>query len=120
MARERGIELIRGHGRLDGERRVRVGDDVYEARRAVVIAVGSAAALPPVPGLAEARPWTNREATTGGADPERLIVLGGGVVGVEMADAHNVARRARHADRAGRRACSGARSRSRPRSCGRH
>ena len=85
---ERGVELIRGHGRLAGERRVRVGDDVHEARRAVVIAVGSAAAIPPIPGLAEAKPWTSREATTAERVPGRLIVLGGGVVGVEMADAY--------------------------------
>jgi pyruvate/2-oxoglutarate dehydrogenase complex dihydrolipoamide dehydrogenase (E3) component len=83
----RGIELVRGHGRLEGERRVRVGADLYEARRAVVIAVGSAAALPPIPGLSGAAPWTNREITTTEQIPERLIVLGGGVVGVEMADA---------------------------------
>jgi dihydrolipoamide dehydrogenase len=83
----RGIELLRGHGRLDGERRVRVGDEVYEARRAIVIAVGSAAALPPIPGLADAAAWTNREITTTERIPERLIVLGGGVVGVEMAEA---------------------------------
>ena len=83
----RGIVLIRGHGRLDGERRVRVGSEVYEARRAVVIAVGSRAAVPPIPGLADAAPWTNREITTAERIPERLIVLGGGVVGVEMANA---------------------------------
>jgi pyruvate/2-oxoglutarate dehydrogenase complex dihydrolipoamide dehydrogenase (E3) component len=83
-----GVTLIRGHGRLDGERRVRVGEDLLVARRAVVIAVGSAAALPPIPGLAEARPWTNREATTASTIPRRLLVLGGGVVGVEMAQAY--------------------------------
>jgi dihydrolipoamide dehydrogenase len=83
----RGIELIRGHGRLEGERMVRVGADLYEARHAVVIAVGSGAALPPIPGLADAAPWTNREITTTEDVPERLTVLGGGVVGVEMADA---------------------------------
>ena len=84
----RGITLIRGHGRVDGERRVRVGAAVFEARRAVVIATGSGAALPPVPGLAEARPWTNREATTASTIPGRLLVLGGGVVGTEMAQAY--------------------------------
>jgi len=86
--RSRGVDLIRGHGRLDGERRVRVGDDVYEARQAVVIAVGSGAAMPPIPGLGDAAPWTNREATLARAIPGRLIVLGGGVVGVEMAQAY--------------------------------
>ena len=67
---------------------MRVGDDVHEARRAVVIAVGSAAAIPPIPGLADAQPWTNREATTAGTDPAAPVVLGGGVVGVEMAQAY--------------------------------
>ena len=84
---ERGVALVRGHGRLDGERRVVVGDDVLVARRAVVIATGSAAAIPPVDGLAEAAPWTNVEATTAKEVPGRLFVLGGGVVGVEMAQA---------------------------------
>jgi dihydrolipoamide dehydrogenase len=83
----RGVELIRGHGRLDGERRVRVGDAVYEARHAVVIAVGGRAATPPILGLAQAGAWTNREITTAKQIPARLIVVGGGVVGVEMADA---------------------------------
>jgi dihydrolipoamide dehydrogenase len=83
----RGVALVRGYGRLDGERRVRVGDELYEARRAVVLAVGTSAAVPPIPGLAEAKPWTNREITTSEHVPERLIVLGGGAVGVEMADA---------------------------------
>ena len=84
---ERGVALVRGHGRLDGERRVRVGDDVLQARRAVVLASGSSATIPPVPGLAEAHPWTNIEATTAKHVPGRLFVLGGGVVGVEMAQA---------------------------------
>ncbi|HEY5187587.1 MAG TPA: NAD(P)/FAD-dependent oxidoreductase [Solirubrobacteraceae bacterium] len=83
----RGINLVRGAARLEGERRVRVGDQVLEARRAVVIAVGSGAAIPPVPGLAEISPWTNRAATTAKTVPERLIVLGGGAVGCELAQA---------------------------------
>ncbi len=84
---ERGIALVRGHGRLEGERRVRVGDELLEARRAVVLAVGSSAAVPPIDGLADASPWTNHEITTAKQVPERLLVLGGGVVGVEMAQA---------------------------------
>jgi len=84
---ERGVTLVRGHGRLDGERRVRVGEDVLVAERAVVVATGSAATIPPVPGLVDARPWTNIEATTAKRAPGRLFVLGGGVVGVEMAQA---------------------------------
>ncbi len=84
---EHGIELYRGWGRLDGERRVRVDDDVLVARDAVVIAVGTAAAFPPIPGLAEVGAWSNREMTTAKEVPGRLLVLGGGVVGVEMAQA---------------------------------
>ncbi len=84
----RGVTLVRGHGRLDGERRVRVGERVLHALRAVVIATGSGAAIPPIPGLAEARPWTNREVTTATKIPGRLLILGGGVVGVEMSQAY--------------------------------
>ena len=84
---ERGVALVRGHGRIDGERRVRVGEDLLVARRAVVLASGSSATIPPVPGLTDAQPWTNIEATTAKRVPRRLFVLGGGVVGVEMAQA---------------------------------
>lgn len=121
--------LVRGHGRLAGERTVEVfagnrlavgrhdgltgaeparadggrteaasagtggeggADEPHtriHARRAVVIATGSTPALPPIPGLADARVWTSREATGAAAVPPRLLVLGGGVVGVEMATA---------------------------------
>jgi pyruvate/2-oxoglutarate dehydrogenase complex dihydrolipoamide dehydrogenase (E3) component len=85
---KRGVTLVREHGRLDGERRVRAGDDTLVARRAVVVATGTTALLPPIDGLREAKPWTNREATTAKQVPERLVVLGGGVVGVEMAQAY--------------------------------
>ena len=85
--RSQGIELVRGEARLDGERRVRVGDDVLVARDAVVIAVGSGALVPPIPGLPEAGASSNRELTTARQVPRRLLVLGGGVVGVEMAQA---------------------------------
>jgi dihydrolipoamide dehydrogenase len=84
---ERGVELFRGRGALDGERTVATGPERLRARKAVVIATGTTAAVPPVEGLAEARPWTNREATTAERVPDRLLVLGGGVVGVEMAQA---------------------------------
>ena len=84
---DQGIALIRGEGRLDGERRVRVGDDLLVARKAVVLATGTAAAMPPVEGLAEADPWTNRQGTTAKRAPERLVVIGGGVVAVELAQA---------------------------------
>jgi dihydrolipoamide dehydrogenase len=84
---ERGIELFRGRGALAGERTVVTGADRLLAAKAVVIATGTTAAVPPIDGLAEARPWTNREATTAEEVPERLLILGGGVVGVEMAQA---------------------------------
>jgi pyruvate/2-oxoglutarate dehydrogenase complex dihydrolipoamide dehydrogenase (E3) component len=83
------IVLIRGDGRLAGERCVRVGEHTYQARKAVVIAVGSQAAMPPIPGLAEAKPWTNREVTTAQEIPGSLAILGGSAVGVEMAQAYS-------------------------------
>jgi dihydrolipoamide dehydrogenase len=84
---DKGIELLRGSARIDGARRVRVGDDLLTANRAVVVATGSSTALPPIDGLHEAAPWTNREATTAKSVPARLAVLGGGTVGVELAQA---------------------------------
>jgi pyruvate/2-oxoglutarate dehydrogenase complex dihydrolipoamide dehydrogenase (E3) component len=84
---ERGVTLVRGAARLDGERRVIVGDELLQARRAVVIATGSGAAIPPVPGLTEIAPWTNRQGTNANQVPARLTVLGGGAVGCELAQA---------------------------------
>ena len=67
---DRGIELIRGHGRLSGERRVTVGGEEIEAKRAVFLATGSLPAMPPIPGLDEYDcAWTNREATIAKSDP---------------------------------------------------
>jgi pyruvate/2-oxoglutarate dehydrogenase complex dihydrolipoamide dehydrogenase (E3) component len=86
-----GIALVRGTGRLAGERRVVVetvdGDATLEARHAVVVCTGSAAEMPPVRGLAEARPWTSREVTGMKEVPRRLAVIGGGVVALEMSQA---------------------------------
>jgi pyruvate/2-oxoglutarate dehydrogenase complex dihydrolipoamide dehydrogenase (E3) component len=84
---ERRIELFRGRGALDGERRVKVGDETLTARRAVVLATGSEPSVPPIEGLAHADPWGNREATTAKRVPESLVILGGGPVGAEMAQA---------------------------------
>jgi pyruvate/2-oxoglutarate dehydrogenase complex dihydrolipoamide dehydrogenase (E3) component len=83
-----GIELVRGHGRITGERTVVVADETLTARRAVVIATGTEPLVPPIPGLREARPWTNREAVNAKEVPPSLVVLGGGTVGVEMASAY--------------------------------
>jgi pyruvate/2-oxoglutarate dehydrogenase complex dihydrolipoamide dehydrogenase (E3) component len=83
----RGIALVRGHARITGERTVQVGGETLAARRAVVIATGTEAAVPPIPGLREARPWTNRQAVTAKEAPPSLVVIGGGTVGAEMATA---------------------------------
>jgi pyruvate/2-oxoglutarate dehydrogenase complex dihydrolipoamide dehydrogenase (E3) component len=82
------LTFIRGRARLTGERRVMVGDEALEARRAVVLAGGSEPLLPPIDGLDGLDGvWTNREATTTEEIPPRMVVVGGGPVGVEMAQA---------------------------------
>ena len=107
-----GIELVRGHGVITGEREVTVREvtvrevtvretadrtnsdaaadaaaTVLRARHAVVVATGSAALLPDIPGLAGANPWTNREATSTEQIPPRLAIVGGGVIAAELATA---------------------------------
>jgi pyruvate/2-oxoglutarate dehydrogenase complex dihydrolipoamide dehydrogenase (E3) component len=87
-----GIELVRGHATLDGERRVRVTTAAGEtstlvARSAVALCTGSAALIPDIPGLSEASPWTNREAAAAQRAPNRLVVIGAGVVAAEFATA---------------------------------
>ncbi|WP_256788565.1 NAD(P)/FAD-dependent oxidoreductase [Frankia sp. AvcI1] len=90
---DKGVTLVRGTGRLTGRpRQVEVtgadGDRrVLTASRAVVVATGSRATVPPIPGLADAEPWDNRSATAATAVPRRLVVLGGGAVGAELAQA---------------------------------
>jgi dihydrolipoamide dehydrogenase len=85
-------DLVRGHGRLTGPREVTVegadGETVLTARHAVVLATGSTAAVPDVPGLADVGPWTSRELTAVREVPRRLALVGGGVVAVEMAQAY--------------------------------
>ncbi|MEE4022225.1 NAD(P)/FAD-dependent oxidoreductase [Gordonia sp. PKS22-38] len=84
-ARNAGIDVIRGHGRIVGEREVAVDERRVAAREAVVVATGSVASIPPITGLREARPWTSRDATNLVDVPERIVVLGGGVVACEAA-----------------------------------
>ncbi|MBG6084459.1 dihydrolipoyl dehydrogenase family protein [Zhihengliuella flava] len=79
-----GITLLRGHARLSGRGRVQVGTDTLTAH-AVALATGSVPVLPPIAGLAEAAPWGTREATSADTVPPRLIVIGGGVAGCELA-----------------------------------
>lgn len=85
-AREAGIDVLRGDGRIAGPNTVAVGDQTYTADH-IVIATGSEAFIPPIPGLRELDFWTNREATGVQEIPGRLLILGGGPVGVEMAQA---------------------------------
>ncbi|MDI5974800.1 dihydrolipoyl dehydrogenase family protein [Amycolatopsis magusensis] len=82
-----GIVAVRGVGRITGEREVTVGDQVLRARHAVVVCTGSVPRTPDIPGIADVRTWGSREATSASEVPGRLAVLGGGVVGVEMAQA---------------------------------
>ena len=80
-----GITLLRGEGTLTGEKSLEVDGREVRARHAVILATGTLPAVPPIPGLREAGAWTNREATTTRRIPERLAVLGGGVVACELA-----------------------------------
>lgn len=95
-----GIRLVRGHGRLarprvvevvtEGDGGGAVDDDgavMLRAQHAVVVATGTAPLVPPVPGLVDASPWTNREATRADVAPRRLVVIGGGPVACELATA---------------------------------
>ncbi|WP_411093688.1 dihydrolipoyl dehydrogenase family protein [Streptomyces sp. 049-1] len=89
-ALDTGIDVVRGYGRLRGERAVTVSRPdgstrVLRARHAVVIDTGSAAAVPDVPGLRAATPWTSRDVTTMREVPRRVVILGGGVVACEAA-----------------------------------
>jgi pyruvate/2-oxoglutarate dehydrogenase complex dihydrolipoamide dehydrogenase (E3) component len=86
------ITLLRGRGRLDGARTVQVdlaggGVQRVHARTGVVLATGTVPFLPPIEGLAEVGAWDNRDATGAKHVPQRLLVLGGGAIGVEMAQA---------------------------------
>jgi pyruvate/2-oxoglutarate dehydrogenase complex dihydrolipoamide dehydrogenase (E3) component len=86
LVRKGGV-LVRGRGALDGPGRVVVGDDVYVASRAVILATGTSPAIPPIDGLADAKPWTNRDIVKVRDVPESMIVVGGGAIGLELAQA---------------------------------
>jgi pyruvate/2-oxoglutarate dehydrogenase complex dihydrolipoamide dehydrogenase (E3) component len=81
---DKGVTVVRGAGRLDGPGRVRVGDELLQADR-ILIATGSETNVPPIDGLEQAGFWTNREATTLKTVPDSVAVLGGGPVGIELA-----------------------------------
>jgi pyruvate/2-oxoglutarate dehydrogenase complex dihydrolipoamide dehydrogenase (E3) component len=82
-----GAQLFRGEGTLTDLRTVAVGGEQLTARRAVVIANGSTAAIPPIPGLDTVEFWTNRQAAIPSELPASLAILGGGPIGVELGQA---------------------------------
>ncbi|KQV75572.1 pyridine nucleotide-disulfide oxidoreductase [Aeromicrobium sp. Root344] len=91
-----GATLVRGHGRLAGDRTVEVNPstgsgqaETYVAAKGVVLNTGTTAAVPPIPGLAETPFWTNREALKAEQAPASLIVIGGGAIGLELAQAYS-------------------------------
>ncbi|MEU5779929.1 dihydrolipoyl dehydrogenase family protein [Micromonospora lupini] len=81
----KGGRFVRGSGRLDGPGRVRVGDQVFQARHGVVLGTGTRASVPPTDGLAGTPYWTNHQAIEVEQLPESLLVLGGGAIGLELA-----------------------------------
>ena len=82
-----GARLFRGEGKLRDLRTVDVGGEQLTARRAVVIANGSTAAIPRIPGLDTVEYWTSRQATLPRELPVSLAILGGGAIGVELGQA---------------------------------
>jgi pyruvate/2-oxoglutarate dehydrogenase complex dihydrolipoamide dehydrogenase (E3) component len=82
-----GARLVRGHGRLDGDRRVVVGDQTFVASKGVVLNTGTSAGVPPIPGLADTPFWTNRSILETESAPASMIVIGGGPIGLELAQA---------------------------------
>jgi pyruvate/2-oxoglutarate dehydrogenase complex dihydrolipoamide dehydrogenase (E3) component len=84
---ERKIDLYRGEGRFVGDGRIEVGEETLVASRAIVVATGSGAAMPPIDGLDSVRAWNNRQATTAEKVPASMVVLGGGPVGSELSQA---------------------------------
>jgi pyruvate/2-oxoglutarate dehydrogenase complex dihydrolipoamide dehydrogenase (E3) component len=83
----KGGHFVRGRARITGPRTVAVNDTVFTARRAVVLNPGTEPAIPPIPGLADTPYWTNRDAVAATEAPESLVVIGGGAVGLELAQA---------------------------------
>ncbi|MCX5068580.1 FAD-dependent oxidoreductase [Micromonospora lupini] len=81
----KGGRFVRGSGRLDGPGRVRVGDQVFQARHGVVLGTGTRASVPPIDGLAGTPYWTNHQAIEVEQLPGSLLVLGGGAIGLELA-----------------------------------
>jgi pyruvate/2-oxoglutarate dehydrogenase complex dihydrolipoamide dehydrogenase (E3) component len=85
---DRGETFVRGTATITGPREVDVQGERYTARRGIVIATGGVPAVPPIAGLADVEYWTNREAIEAEDDPASMVVLGGGAVGLELAQAY--------------------------------
>ena len=83
----KGVRFVRGSGVLDGPRRVAAAGDTFVASRGVVLNVGTSPAVPPIDGLREAQPWTNRDILKVRTAPASLVVIGGGAIGVELGQA---------------------------------
>ncbi|MFZ0171519.1 MAG: NAD(P)/FAD-dependent oxidoreductase [Acidimicrobiales bacterium] len=81
----KGGRFVRGEGVVSGLGRVRVGEDEIEASQGIVIATGTVPVIPPIPGLKELPYWTNRDAIKTEEVPDSLLVLGGGAIGLELA-----------------------------------
>lgn len=85
---DRGETFVRGTATITGPREVEVEGERYTARRGIVIATGGIPAAPPIPGLADVEYWTNREAIEADENPASMVVLGGGAIGLELAQAY--------------------------------
>ena len=84
----KGGRFVRGWGRIVGPGRVQVDDEVYEASRGIVIGTGTTPVVPPIEGLADTLYWTNRQAIEAATLPASLLVLGGGAIGLELAQVY--------------------------------
>ncbi|TME80898.1 MAG: NAD(P)/FAD-dependent oxidoreductase, partial [Chloroflexi bacterium] len=81
----KGGHFVRGAGKLAGPGKVSVNGTTYEASQGIVIATGTSPVVPPIPGLDRVKYWTNRDAVKVEELPESLVILGGGAIGVELA-----------------------------------
>ncbi len=84
----KGGQFVRGRGRLISADSVAVGDQQFQAAKGIVLATGTAPAIPPIPGLGDTPFWTNHQAIEAKVLPESIVVLGGGAIGAELAQVY--------------------------------